>query len=65
MVSDNNATISHFLLYFYLCLPLNRCLPVRLQIFVGTAEVLVAKETVIGLTGDGCAEASTGACCSL
>ncbi len=33
---------------FYLCLPLNRCLPVRLQIFVGTAEVLVAKETVIG-----------------
>ena len=34
--------------YPYLCLPLNRCLPVRLQIFVGTAEVLVAKETVIG-----------------
>ena len=49
MVSDNNT--QPFLIFysvFYLCLPLNRCLPVRLQIFVGTAEVLVAKETVIG-----------------
>mgnify|MGYP000762070465 FL=1 len=44
-----SATISHFfILVFNLCLPLNRCLPVCLQVFVGAAEVLVAKETIIG-----------------
>ena len=37
-----------FILVFNLCLPFNGCLPVCLQVFVGAAEVLVAKETIIG-----------------
>ena len=36
------------LLIFNLRLPLNRCFPVCLQIFVGVAEVLVTKETIVG-----------------